>query len=149
MSNIYDQFFLLLVTISCLACSDNSLDDSSYKEHPTNLQGYSWIPKDTLQVQYLGIIDIQDYHPHRKVYLCRDWFQKKIIEINQEGEVLDMWDLVGTGPEQIGYEIYALSYFKDSSFVVLGEKAYCFYDLQGSFIKKIPHPKHISGLCIL
>jgi len=162
-SNMKYLIFLLIGCIIFTSCANehsthtNSNTQSSSNTQQVNhesldciataqqsLYQFSWVPKDTLLFDYLGMVELWDFDSKTQRYLSRDWLTKNVMEFSVNGKLLNQWNFTGSGPEGVGGEIYGGTYIGDSAFVILGDKGYHFYNRKGKFINKISFGNKVS-----
>jgi len=137
----FTYYLLFIYSFTLFACQQS---ESSWGEQEVLGKPASWIPRDTIHVDYNGILELMNYNERRNTYICRDFFEGKVIEIHATGEIMGIFDLYGSAPAKVGVRISSVSYDEDTTFVVLSERGYHFYESSGRFIRKISHPPNIS-----
>ncbi|WP_339922032.1 hypothetical protein [uncultured Cyclobacterium sp.] len=126
------QLCLITCLFSCRPSDDDTASDTSYALEIV----------DSVQVDFLGNLQLYAVHATRDLFLFHEFRQKKLILTNQNGKVLSSFDQPADSPISYGNTACAATFVGDS-IVVMGKQKLVIYDLNFDFIKS--HQKPYAG----
>ncbi|MBT0809909.1 hypothetical protein KIH41_01290 [Litoribacter ruber] len=103
---------IFCVLLVCQSCSQSeTLGHSEISEVSLELL-------DSLVVDVLDPLEMDDYHEEKGLYLMRGK-SRKIYLVNEEGEVLQEPDIIGNGPDQVGGRAVGCQFLGDDRIVCM------------------------------
>jgi len=127
---------ILITTLFIISCNKESDED---QENITSRSQF--VLKDSILVDYLGNIQLTDYHSATESYLGLDISSNAIIQFNREGEILYNPIKSGEGPEFVTGRIFSLGFSENRSILAQTRSALYELNFQGDILKKIKFPK--------
>ncbi|WP_215224355.1 hypothetical protein [Echinicola shivajiensis] len=129
---MFDRFLLFALSVLCFfACNKNTTSNSE-----SELLNYSVEILDSLVLDYLGQVYLQDISPDGSKFLAYDQPTKTFLVFGNNGEIISELTLNGEGPGKYGdYHIGKPVFIDEKSFLVLSDKGHFRYDLEGRLIK--------------
>ncbi|MBN3584501.1 DUF4221 family protein [Algoriphagus aestuarii] len=130
MKNLLAFFFISLILFSC----GGSKEEKPNK--PLSSQNFEIEIYDSLVVDYIGTLELQDVNSNQSAFLLRDQNTDTILVINSKGEIVERFKLSGEGPNQFKDRLYGLYQFlTNEEFLIPTTGGVYQYDLQGKLIK--------------
>ncbi len=131
----HQLLFLLTIAFCTFSCSGGN-EDEKKNSTPLSEQRLEFEIYDSLVVDYLGTLELQDVSPDQKTFLLRDQNSDSIFVSNNKGDILERFKLSGEGPNQFKERLYGLYQFlTNEEFLIPTTGGVYRYDLQGKLIK--------------
>lgn len=134
-SGILFQLWLVNYLISCGPTARDKASDYSYALEIV----------DSVQVDFLGDLQLYAQHPGKELFLFQEFRQNKFILTDRGGEILSTFDQPSDSPISYGNTACAATFVGDH-IVVLGPQKLVVYDLDFEFIKSHKKPYAGKGL---
>lgn len=126
------QLCLILSLAALFSCKpDGSINNS--------LNFFSIAIKDSIQVDYLGSLNVYDFDPKSGLYLGIDQNFNHVILFNEKGNSIHQYDLKNDGPNAITKAI-AFSFLEGKHTIMDYQNGLIQYDVNGDIIQKIKIP---------
>ncbi|WP_162419136.1 hypothetical protein [Cyclobacterium roseum] len=135
MKNITAILLQLCLVIHLFSCGPATTDRVSSTSYTLEIV-------DSVQVDFLGSLQLYAIHSSRDLFLFSEFRQKKLVLTDQSGEVLSTFDQPADAPVSFGNTACAATFVGDS-IVVMGPQKLVIYDLDFNFIKS--HQKPYAG----
>lgn len=120
------SLLFLILFFSCVSKEKESGD----KQYTSELIVY-----DSLDISFLGTLQVSDFSESRETYLGFDFQLNTILEFDQNGLISTFKPI--EGPNNYGERLYGLGYFSDTLKVVLSQKGFFFYSSTWKLVKRL------------
>jgi len=130
------SFLVVNLIWICTSCEPKTHENQEYNS------AFQLVLKDSLEVSVRGRLFIYDYLPQSNLYLASLSTSEEVILFDGQGKISGRFDKSGKGPGYFEGEVKGLTYLGDTAFVVLAQRGYFTYDLNGQHLKTIFHPSH-------
>ncbi|UCS94056.1 hypothetical protein KZP23_03205 [Echinicola marina] len=128
---VYRFFLFVLGLWSFCSCNENTSSHSNPEVFCVSIEIL-----DSLVLDYMGQVYLQDISPDGSRFLGYDLPMKRFIVFDDKGDLISELTLNGEGPGKYGdYHIGKPVFLDEESFLVLSDKGHFMYDLEGRLIK--------------
>jgi hypothetical protein len=143
MTRLHHQFSIfcfLLLTLLIAACSGTQ---DSINE---GLKSYTTKVVDSVMFDRLSALRLLDYNANTKEFLIADWQTREVLVVNENGELITIFNPHVEGPNYVGNNDFGWSFYGDDGLICHGDYYFYRFDKKGNRISRVPYPVETQGL---
>jgi hypothetical protein len=140
---IVNNLFTIIVCMSLFsviwACGNNSSDQDQHEAYEPN-----FVLKDSLVIDYLGMLSLMDIKEDGSEYLLYDHQRKELLRVNREGDILLNKNLTSDSKDGYGPYFFSCHYMGEEKIVVFTYNEAYVYDNELNLIKGLALPFYLE-----
>lgn len=135
MRNVINFIIIGLYIVFLSSCGSTRDEETTVQNTPP--ADFQLQKVDSVQVDYLGAINLIDLSPDARTLLFYDWQRENYILVDRESSaIISEFSKQGDRPDNPGYAFRSPSFFDNSSILVAGQKGAFIFSREGEVLKK-------------